>query len=262
VTCDGTGTALQDALNSLNPVANVYEVRVSGHCPESLAVSRFTQLTIRSADAANRATIGNVFFGGYNADVSARAPNGAVFLSDIVIGVTAATNAFAAIDIQQGNTVEISNVLVSCEEPSGCSNRVIDSYSSRVRAIGINATGIESPTMLFERGSTVLLSLTADVGTGACSSYSLMQVKRMSNLHLLVNGTCAVNQLYARSNSTITAILGNSPPPYINAGSSLVQGYNSTRSQWYSDVTCPGGAEVSDYPTGSANYCYEPYPMP
>jgi len=60
VACDGTGTKLQDALNAVNPTANVYDFRISGTCPESLKVSGFSQLTLRSSDLANPATIGRV----------------------------------------------------------------------------------------------------------------------------------------------------------------------------------------------------------
>lgn len=60
VTCDGTGTKLLDALNVLNPLTNVYEVRVSGICPESLTIENFQNLTITSAMADANPTIGAV----------------------------------------------------------------------------------------------------------------------------------------------------------------------------------------------------------
>lgn len=61
VTCDGTGTRLQDALNALHPFASAYEVRVSGYCPEPLYIEKFLHLRLVSADAGARASVGKIY---------------------------------------------------------------------------------------------------------------------------------------------------------------------------------------------------------
>lgn len=60
VACNGTGTPLQDMLNSLNPVSSVYRIEVSGVCNELLVIEDFSRLTIRSKNPDNRASIRSI----------------------------------------------------------------------------------------------------------------------------------------------------------------------------------------------------------
>lgn len=57
VVCTGTGSTLQSALDQLNPVAAVYEVRVSGVCNELITLQNFVRITIKSANLNTPASI-------------------------------------------------------------------------------------------------------------------------------------------------------------------------------------------------------------
>ena len=61
VACDGSGTKIADALARVNPLVAVYEVRVSGRCPERVFIANFIKITIKSANLGDPASI--QFFG-------------------------------------------------------------------------------------------------------------------------------------------------------------------------------------------------------
>jgi hypothetical protein len=57
VDCTGTGSTLKNVLDNLNPVAAPYDIKLTGNCSETVAISNFSSLLIRSKDPANPATI-------------------------------------------------------------------------------------------------------------------------------------------------------------------------------------------------------------
>lgn len=254
VNCNGAGTKLQDALDGLNPVANVYDVRVTGYCPEPLSIRGFSQLTIRSSDVANRATIGMITFGGILGDPNVGTANGTVWLRDLIISMTNNGIGSPAIQVQQGNNIELQNILVSCDDPLGCNPNVIASFSSRVRIINLNGiNGFEnSVAMSFNRDSAAIIVLSADVNTGICSGIQMLTANRGSTVQLNAASDCLVGRLRALAGSEMLAVL-EGQNPFVSAHSSLVQ--ITSEGLWTEQVDCTGNAEVSTYPIGFTNYC-------
>ena len=69
VVCDGTGTKVANALANINPLIAVYEVRLTGQCPEDVSVSDFFRLKVTSANPSSPATI-NSFDNANSIDVT------------------------------------------------------------------------------------------------------------------------------------------------------------------------------------------------
>jgi len=251
VACDGTGTKLQDALNALNPVANVYEVRVSGVCPESLVINGFAGLTLTSPTAGSASTIGRIESGtsGFGSKITIR-------------NLNLSSDYLAAAMYIFDSEIQAEDVVFVCTTRDGCAN-LITAFQSKIRTSGLRSENfIQGGAISVDRHSFAFIGMASRTNPEfSCSDLDLLRSRRGSYVSYtseggttLNNQPCNVNRVTAEFGGEIFLVNQGLTDVFTVEGGS-VYGGNTLGGRWYGAVSCAPYSVVSDIEDPTVNRC-------
>ena len=135
VACDGSGTKIADALARVNPLVAVYEVRVSGQCPERVFISNFFNITITSANPSAPATI--QFFG-TDSSVDVNLQNIKILHEG---GSGCSSFGCTAISNTSTGRLSVRDVDIQCVNAGACADAVI-TRTGEIRLYSVTKSGV------------------------------------------------------------------------------------------------------------------------
>lgn len=256
VACNGTGAVLQTALNALNPVANVYDVAVTGVCPEPVSLANFASITIRSANANSPATLNSI---------TVSNGNNYVVIRDLVINVTDSSVEPFGMGIYKPSDgrLDVQDVTFNC------SNKFYSDCFSTVQMIGSGDLRLYGGTVngnwlgvAASRNGTVLVASSVK-SPNLCLQQPTYTASFGSVIRILESGTgCVTGAVYSNDGATVTYEGSNSSilsSVVVRNGTVIGQSTDAANLSlsWFNSFSCSGvGSLITDRnPPNGRNYC-------